>query len=318
MSEQEFSKLFDGVKRVWIARGASTIGVKVDERAELVGTLENTLNGYLQTIVKKVIKQRKKNVDLEISNDFNDYIPYKKRPKFKKHKLLVFGKKLDTIDFIKEKLPVLENEIREMQDNHINAPAFNSVFVEFESQYQAQVAKQVVTYHAPVFMNPAYIGVEPKDVVWFNLRMLWWERLVREHGAVLAIVALVLFWSIPVAFVGMISNITYLTNKLHWLRFIYNLPDVLLGLLTSLAPTVALAVLMMCLPIFIRGMAVIAGSPSSQWVEYFTQQASFLCFPGHSSLLSYHPSICCHISSDTDCGGSNKCNEFACLEFTKS
>ena len=196
LSEQEFSKLFDGVKRVWIARGASTIGVKVDERAELVGTLENTLNGYLQTIVKKVIKQRKKNVDLEISNDFNDYIPYKKRPKFKKHKLLVFGKKLDTIDFIKEKLPVLENEIREMQDNHINAPAFNSVFVEFESQYQAQVAKQVVTYHAPVFMNPAYIGVEPKDVVWFNLRMLWWERLVREHGAVLAIVALVLFLSL--------------------------------------------------------------------------------------------------------------------------
>ncbi|CCD27245.1 Rsn1p NDAI_0K00540 [Naumovozyma dairenensis CBS 421] len=272
LSEEEFSKLFDGVKRVWIARGATNIGVKVDERASMAMQLENALNSYLKSILKKIRKQQKKNTDLVISDNVEDYIPYKKRPKFRKR---FWKKKLDTIDYIKEQLPVLNKEIEEMQENHINADPFNSVFVEFESQYQAQVALQVSTYHAPVFMSPAYIGLEPKDLVWFNLRMLWWERLIRTHGAVLAIIALVLLWSIPVAFVGMISNITYLTNKLHWLRFIYKLPDVLLGLLTSLAPTIALAVLMMFLPIFIRAMAVVAGSPSSQLVEYFTQQAYF-------------------------------------------
>ena len=127
----------------------------------------------------------------------------------------------------------------------------------------------------PFTLSPGYVGIEPKDIVWFNLRMYWLERLVRKFGSISAIVALVILWAIPVAFVGLISNITYLTNKVHWLKFIYKMPDQILGILTSLAPTIALAALMAVLPVIIRKMALIAGAPSAQHIEYFTQQAYF-------------------------------------------
>ena len=277
LSETEFSKLFDGVKRVWIARGADNIEDLVSERESMAMQLESAAIAYQKSAVTKIHKMRKKNPSTIVEGDISTYIPQKKRPRQAKNfwNKLIFRKTVDTIDYLKEELPKINDEIKELQDDHINGEPFNSVFVEFESQYQAQVASQVTTFHAPLFMTPAYIGLQPENVVWFNLRMFWWERLSREVGSISAICALVILWAFPVAFVGMISNITYLTDKVHWLKFIYKLPDQLLGLLTSLAPTVALAVLMSFLPRIIRGMAVLQGSPSSQMVEHFTQNAYF-------------------------------------------
>ena len=57
--------------------------------------------------------------------------------------------------------------------------------------------------------------------------MFWWERITRRFLAFAAIVALVVFWAIPVAAVGTISNITFLTNKLPWLRWILKMPHAL-------------------------------------------------------------------------------------------
>ncbi|CAI4961762.1 ANL_HP_G0008450.mRNA.1.CDS.1 [Saccharomyces cerevisiae] len=277
LSEEEFSKLFDGVKRVWIARGSGSIEAMVKARDNMAIQLEGAETKYLKAALKKIKKLNKKSPQLSVSDNIAEYVPDKKRPHHKINKVakFFFGKKVDTISYIKEELPKLNQKVKALQEDHENSSPFNSVFVEFESQYQAQVAAQITTYHAPLFMTPAYIGIEPSDVVWFNLRMFWWERLGREVSAVSAIVALVILWAFPVAFVGMISNITSLTNEVKWLKFIYKLPKQLLGLLTSLAPTVALAVLMSFLPKFIRGMAITQGAPSKQNVEYFTQQAYF-------------------------------------------
>lgn len=187
----------------------------------------------------------------------------------------LIGKKVDTIDYIKEELPKLNAEIEELQEKHMDASPFNSIFVEFESQHAAQVASQTIIHHEPLAMVPSYIGTAPKDVVWSNLRMFWFERAVRKYAAVGTIVALVVLWAFPVAFVGMISNISSLANSISWLGFINNLPKKFVGLLTTVSTTLALPLLMMILPIYIRRMAWLAGAPSVQRVEYFTQQAYF-------------------------------------------
>lgn len=78
-----------------------------------------------------------------------------------------------------------------------------------------------------------------------------------------AVTALVVFWAIPVAAVGTISNITFLTNKLPWLRWILKMPHALLGLVTGLLPTVLLSLLMFVLPMIIRVLARISGEVST-------------------------------------------------------
>ena len=143
----------------------------------------------------------------------------------------------------------------------------NSIFVEFENQYYAQLAYQSTVHHNPMRMSPRFIGLEPKDVIHSNLRMFWWERITRRFLAFAAIVALVVFWAIPVAAVGTISNITFLTNKLPWLRWILKMPHALLGLVTGLLPTILLSLLMFLLPIIIRVFARISGEISAVGVE---------------------------------------------------
>ncbi|ODV62363.1 Rsn1p [Ascoidea rubescens DSM 1968] len=273
LNEDEFKKLFTGIRKVWITRADHELGDKVEERDSLARNLESALNKLLKSAVKTKIKADKKNTVLQPIDEIVTYVPQNKRPT---HKLFpIFGKSVDTINYAKVQLKKLNQEIIDLQLNHQNAKPMNSVFVEFENQYLAQLAYQSVAHHTPLSLGPCYIGISPDDIYWRNMRMFWYERLVRSLAAAAAIIAVIVLWAFPVAFVGMISNITSLTNKLTWLRWIYDLPDVLLGLITSLLPTIMLALLMLLLPFFIRFMAKISGSPTIQHIEYYTQQSFF-------------------------------------------
>lgn len=101
-------------------------------------------------------------------------------------------------------------------------------------------------------MAPRYIGLTPGSVIWSNLRIKWWELVIRNAVTIGIVIALIVFWAIPVAVVGSISNINSLTEKLPWLGFINDCPDVILGVITGLLPSILLAVLMAVLPIFLR------------------------------------------------------------------
>lgn len=55
-----------------------------------------------------------------------------------------------------------------------------------------------------------------------------------------------------VAFVGVVSQINYLTEQFSWLEWINKIPDVILGVVTGLLPVIMLAVLMALVPIVCR------------------------------------------------------------------
>lgn len=287
LDEIEFHKLFGGVKRIWVAKVDKELTKKVKERENLINNLEGNLNKLLAKAVKVKTKADKKGKVIEPANELVCYIPQKKMPTIRMKKFI--GKKVDLLEYCKERIPILNKEIEELQqpEKVEEVKPLNSIAVEFENQYYAQLAYQVCIHDQPLHFQPKHIGVEPSDIFWPNMRMFWWEQLTRLGGAVALIVVLIIFWAIPVAFVGLISNLTYLTDQkaFHWLRFIYNLPTVLLGLITSLLPTVLLAVLMMVLPIFIRSMAKLSGCLTTQSIEYFTQNAYFAFQVVHTFLV---------------------------------
>lgn len=73
----------------------------------------------------------------------------------------------------------------------------NSAFVEFATVFNAQTAFQSLTHHQILRMSPRYIGMSPSEVIWGTLRIRWWERVIRQTVAIGAVVAVVIFWSIP-------------------------------------------------------------------------------------------------------------------------
>lgn len=275
---KQFFKLFNGVRRIYVSRHVRQLNKKAARREGLAMRLEEATTKYLVSAVKKRQKLAKKGEDRG-----SDIDAYAKRPR---HRPGTFKRKVDTIDYCRDQLAKLDMEVSELQHHYNKFHRKNALFVEFDDQYTAQLAYQAVTNHLPMRMLPVFSGLEPGDVLWSNLRIFWWEAGARSAIAVVAICALVVLWAIPVAFVGVISNINNLTNKLHWLRWIQRLPHWLLGVVTGLLPTILLNLLMMMLPMFIRGMGTVAGCVSVQGVEMFAQQLYFAFLMVNSFLVT--------------------------------
>jgi hypothetical protein len=182
--------------------------------------------------------------------------------------------------------------------------ALNSAFIQFNTQLAAHMACQSVASHRPMFMTPRYIETAPEDVVWGNMQLPWWQRLLRVYGINAAIGALIVFYAIPTAFVGSISNITYLTNLLPWLNFIYRMPTQLLGLITGLLPAVMLALWMAILPFILRLACRLQGYPTRTAIEMAVQSLYFaFLVQSLEALISGHSSVPCRV----DCVIFNRC-----------
>lgn len=180
------------------------------------------------------------------------WLPQKKRPTHRTKPII--GKKVDTISWSRSELGRLLPKVDAVQASHRAGEAkfVSAVFVEFVSQSAAQDAYQSLTHHQPLHMAPRYIGIRPEEVIWKNLKIRWWERILRLIATTAFVIALIVFWAIPVALVGTISNVNYLTNEVEFLRFINDIPPVILGVVTGLLPVILLAVLIALVPIILR------------------------------------------------------------------
>ena len=117
--------------------------------------------------------------------------------------------------------------------------------------------------------------MHPSDIIWSNLKIRGWERYIRYSAAIGFICALIVFWAIPVAAVGAISNITYLIQKAPFLKFLLKIPHAILGVVTGLLPSVLLAVLIALVPPILRLAARLGGAPTYSEVEYSLQNSYF-------------------------------------------
>jgi hypothetical protein len=217
-----------------------------------------------------------------IEEDIIDtYIPEKKRPTMKIGPIpvlssLCFGKKVDTITYCKETISELNTEIERAKTTPDNYAVTNSAFIQFNRQIAAHMAVQSVAASVPLAMTHRYIDVKPTNIVWSNLNLTYYEQKVRELAMLAASVALIVLWGIPIALVGVLSNLTYLTNKLTFLRFIYKLPSFLLGLITGLLPTVLLHFLMALLPAILTFFAKTSGIPTTDAIDRYLQGSYFV------------------------------------------
>ncbi|KAJ5106835.1 hypothetical protein N7456_003510 [Penicillium angulare] len=274
------------VKNVWLATDTSDLEDKVKERDAAAFKLEGAETKLIVLANKARAKALKKQGTTEEGNteeagvgQFDDesgsvaarYIQAKDRPT---HRLkFLIGEKVDTINWARSEIERLTPEIEELQAKHRagDAPLVSSVFVEFFHQSDAQGAFQSVAHNLPLHMTPRYIGLDPTQVIWSNLRIKWWERIVRNSATTAFVIALIIFWAIPTAVVGCISNINFLVEKVPFLSFINDVPSWIRGVITGLLPSILMAVLMALVPIIMRLMAKWGGDPSVSAVELTTQ-----------------------------------------------
>ncbi|TVY28372.1 putative membrane protein, partial [Lachnellula hyalina] len=282
MNQEKLLALFGtSMRRAWLATDCKDLTEKVEERDKDAFKLEGAEIKLSQTANKRRLKWEKKNdkrkdepaADAEAALPGSKYQKPGDRPTHRLGKIPLIGKKVDTINWTRDELRRLHPEVQEDQLAHQqrDAKVLNATFVEFTTQKAAETAYRRMSPRKAPRMNPRAISATPNEIVWSNLRIKKTERTGRKFACNSFLTLMILFWAIPVAVVGSISNINALTDKVHFLSFIDNCPTVILGLITGLLPVILLSVLMALVPIVCRWMAKLKGEVTLPDVELSTQ-----------------------------------------------
>ena len=275
LEDEELRTYFPTATNIWYARDYKKLEKTVKERTKLAKKYEGTLNKVLNKSVKLRNKCIKKGKPVpEPEDDIDKYLKDgKKRPT---HKLkFLIGKKVDTLSYSPEKLGELNKDIAKQQTEYKTCKQLPAVFIEFPSQLELQKAYQSIPYQPDFKGVKTIINAAPEDIVWENLQLTPVKRIIKKVIANTILTLMIIFWCIPVAVVGAISNINVLTNKVHFLRFILNMPKVIMGIITGLLPVVALAILMSLVPPFIKWMGKLSGRLTVQQIESYCQSWYF-------------------------------------------
>jgi calcium permeable stress-gated cation channel len=257
VNEENLRRIFgDGARNYWLVTELDDLESLVSQRNDIAMMLEAADVKWLRNINKKRLQGSHK------SNSSNGYrledggdisaIDKDSRPT---HSLTpLVGKKVDTIQWSRGQVSEKAAQIQKAQEvaSKGNSKHGCAIFVEFETQAAAQKAYRQPSFHQPLHLDPRYIGVAPKEVIWKNLSFSLANHISRGSAATAFIAATILLWSIPIGILGTISNINYLTEQFHFLRFINKLPGSVLCLITGLLPPYLISELVSYVPKFFR------------------------------------------------------------------
>lgn len=187
----------------------------------------------------------------------------------------LIGKKVDTIDHCRKELARLNLEIEVDQQNPEKFPLMNSAFIQFNHQVAAHMACQAVSHHLPKQMAPRIVEISPDDVIWDNMSIKWWERYIRTFAIFALVSAMVAGWAFPVAFTGLLSQISYLEQAFPWLKWIETFPTWFMSAIQGVLPPLFLSILMALLPLILRFLCKAQGVHTGMAVELTVQNYYF-------------------------------------------
>jgi hypothetical protein len=162
----------------------------------------------------------------------------------------LWGKKVDTIDWAREeiaetnKLIEAERELLGGENGSEKYPTESAAFIQFHTQMAAHMFAQYVhflvrfslrlslitssrrclNHHAPLRMSTRWLEVGEEDVIWANLNINPYQQRLRYAASWAMTLGLIILWSFPVAFVGLISNVSSLCVQAPWLAWLCTLP----------------------------------------------------------------------------------------------
>lgn len=249
---------------------------------ELVARRSGTafaLEGAEVDLIKRAVKRQKRKGPTTNGTSHVEegrpLVPDAERPK--QRKPAVVGDKFDPIDKARKMIGELTARI----EAHRSAPSRNvrehaAVFVSFSDQAAAHRAYQQISFPPPMPMQNRFLGITPKEILWKNLAMPLPVRLSKASTALAFVIAFTIFFSIPVGIIGTISNAKYLADNVKWLRWLNDLPPVLLGLLTGLVPPYLTSTFVSYVPKLFRHIAKLSGEPTTAQAELKTQTWYFV------------------------------------------
>ncbi|KAJ5040472.1 uncharacterized protein L3040_006128 [Drepanopeziza brunnea f. sp. 'multigermtubi'] len=198
------------------------------------------------------------------------YLKEKDRPTHKNPKLSWWpgwltwipftGTKVDSIYWCRGELARLNLEIEMDQKHPERFPLMSSAFIQFNHQVAAHMACQAVTHHVPKQMAPRTVEISPKDVIWDNMSIKWWEAWFRTAVVLGIVIGMVVLWTFPVAWTASLAQIEGLALKYKWLKWLTRIPRRVLQAVAGVLPALTLGILLALVPVILKYLATVQGA----------------------------------------------------------
>lgn len=251
----------DEARTQWVVNATDVLDDLVESRDAKTLKLEYAEVSFLRQATKRLSKSSEgEDRDGASSQalDLTDSSVESARPRERTY--YVVGNATDLLDRLRGDVQEATEKVNDKRQSYEAEESTKhgrcAIFVEYSDQFAAQRAyrgesKLQIPVPPNLAIKSRLIGVAPNEINWHNLAMPQVERLSKKSVANVLIATLIVFWSIPTAIVGTISNLNYLATfeGLHWIS---NLPDPLLGLLTGFLPPFLTSLLASYVPNIMR------------------------------------------------------------------
>ncbi|PHH82490.1 hypothetical protein CDD82_5826 [Ophiocordyceps australis] len=224
--------------------------------------------------------------DQDDGAEWQKYLKAKHRPT---HRLPLFGinwmpglplinKKVDTIYWCRQELARLNLEIEQDQKHPERFPLMRSAFIRFNHQAAAHMACQSVVHHIPRQMAPRMNEISPRDVVWDNMALTWWQEWLRTFIVILIFSGMIFLWALPVAWTAALSQLDKIITRGPLLGDLLNngLAITILKAISGVLPAAILGGLLAIVPGIFRLLAQFMGAKTGAQKSEFVQVFYFI------------------------------------------
>ncbi|KAH7115714.1 putative DUF221 domain protein [Dactylonectria macrodidyma] len=183
----------------------------------------------------------------------------------------LINSKIDTIFWCRQELARLNLEIEVDQKHPEKFPLLNSAFIQFNNQVAAHMACQSAIYHFPKYMAPRTIEISPRDVIWANMSVSWWQEWLLMIAITGVLSTMVLLWSLPVAWTAAVGQLEQLIQTNTWLQFLSRrkLIENAIKAIAGVLPSLIISLLLYLVPLIFDSLAQLKGAKTgSQKIEF--------------------------------------------------
>lgn len=175
-------------------------------------------------------------------------------------------------ELLQKKLRLVGREESPLTDHK-----YNKVFIQFKDPLHPELLNQIIISEHLNELDKTLIYVNPRDIIWSNLsiqsNLLVFARNV--FGNFLAC-CVVLGWVIPVAFIGLISQLPYMTLLIPFLSWLNYLPTYVTDVFSNFVSVILLMCLAEFVPQIFRWINVVKCKRTGAEVEVDVQQIMFI------------------------------------------
>ncbi|CAN1836888.1 CSC1-like protein At1g32090 [Linum perenne] len=182
-----------------------------------------------------------------------------KTPTRKTGFLGLWGKKVDSIEYYKNQIQVLERRMAMERRAILSESKYilPVAFVSFKSRWGAAVCAQTQQSRNPTLWLTNW-APEPRDIYWRNLAIPFVSLTIRKLIISVSVFALVFFYMIPIAFVQSLANLEGIERVAPFLRPVIELKFIK-SFLQGFLPGLALKIFLYILPTILMIMSKIEG-----------------------------------------------------------